>query len=210
MHFSLYQKVGGDVKQVAKGIGLDNRIGPRFLQAGIGYGGSCFPKDVRALAQTLRENGCSTDLLDAIEAVNEKQKLSIIPKVQSLVPDLNNKKVAIWGLSFKPKTDDMRDAPSITIIAELQKLGAQITAFDPVSEPSARKILKDVSFSDTPLGALEGAHALIIITEWDLFRELDKEKMKALMATPNIIDGRNTYDPEDFEQLGVNYIGVGR
>tara|TARA_B100000315_G_C14554221_1_gene577351 strand:+ start:665 stop:1963 length:1299 start_codon:yes stop_codon:yes gene_type:complete len=206
----LCEKVGADAKMVARGIGLDNRIGSRFLQAGVGYGGSCFPKDVRALAQTLKEHGCSTDMLTAIESVNERQKLSLIPKIKNLVPDLNGKKIAIWGLSFKPKTDDMREAPSIVIINELQKLGAVITAFDPVAEQAANKILKDVTFSDTPLSALEEAHALVVVTEWDLFRELDKEKMKSLMAAPNVIDGRNMYDPEDLKSLGFNYIGVGR
>jgi len=206
----LCEKVGADVKVVAKGMGLDNRIGPRFLQAGVGYGGSCFPKDVRALAQIFKEHGCSADMLTSIEAVNERQKLSLIPKIKKLVPDLNGKKIAVWGLSFKPKTDDMREAPSITIINELQKLGAVITAFDPVAEQTAKKLLKDVTFSETPLGALEGAHALVVATEWDLFRELDKEKMKALMAVPNVIDGRNMYDPDDLKSMGFNYIGVGR
>ncbi len=206
----LCEKVGADIKVIAKGIGLDHRIGPRFLQAGVGYGGSCFPKDVRALAQTLKEHGCSSELLEAVESINERQKLSIILKVKKLVPDLKGKKVAIWGLSFKPKTDDMREAPSITIINELQKLGAVVSAFDPVSEQPARKVLKNVSFADTPFGALEGADLLILVTEWDLFRELDKGRMKELMASPSIIDGRNMYDPEDFTSLGFNYVGVGR
>ncbi len=206
----LCEKVGADIKMVARGIGLDHRIGPRFLQAGVGYGGSCFPKDVRALIQTLKEHGCSSGLLEAVESINERQKLSILPKVKRLVPDLNGKKVAIWGLSFKPKTDDMREAPSITIIGELQRLGASVVAFDPVSEQSARRILKNVVFAETPLGALEGAHLLILVTEWDLFRELDKARMRELMASPNIIDGRNMYDAEDFISLGFNYVGVGR
>ena len=149
-------------------------------------------------------------MINAIESVNERQKLSLIPKVKKLVPDLNGKKIAVWGLSFKPKTDDMREAPSITVINELQKLGAVITAFDPVAEQTAKKVVKGVAFSETPLGALENAHALVIATEWDLFRELDKEKMKALMAVPNIIDGRNIYEPEDLKSRGFNYIGVGR
>ncbi len=206
----LCEKVGADIKMVAKGVGLDSRIGPRFLQAGVGYGGSCFPKDVRALVQTLKEHGCGAELLEAVELINERQKLSIMPKVRRLVPDLKGKKVAIWGLSFKPKTDDMRDAPSIAIIGELQKLGASIVAFDPVSEQSARKVLKDVAFAETPLGAIEGADLLIVVTEWDLFRELDKGRMKELMASPNLIDGRNMYDAEDFTSLGFNYVGVGR
>ena len=206
----LCEKTGTDVKMVARGVGLDKRIGPRFLQAGVGYGGSCFGKDVRVLARLMKENGCSAQMLEAIDAVNEKQRLSVIAKLREFVPDLNGKKIAVWGLSFKPKTDDIREAPSLAIIAELQKLGASVTAFDPVSVQAAGKVLKGVTFTDTPLTALKGAHAVIVVTEWDLFRELDKEKMKSLMASPNVIDGRNMYDPSDFRSLGFNYAGIGR
>lgn len=206
----LCEKTGTDVKMVARGVGLDKRIGPRFLQAGVGYGGSCFGKDVRVLARLMKENGCSAQMLEAIDAVNEKQRLSVIAKLREFVPDLNGKKIAVWGLSFKPKTDDIREAPSLAIIAELQKLGASVTAFDPVSVQAAGKVLKGVTFTDTPLTALDGAHAVIVVTEWDLFRELDKEKMKSLMASPNVIDGRNMYDPSDFRSLGFNYAGIGR
>ena len=206
----LCEKIGTDVKMVAKGVGLDKRIGPRFLQAGIGYGGSCLGNDVRTLVQVMKENGCSAQILEAIDAVNEAQRLSVIPKLREFVPDLNGKKIAVWGLSFKPKTDDMREAPSLAIVEELQKLGALVTAFDPVSADVAGRLLKGVIFSDTPLGALQGAHAVIVVTEWDLFRELDKEKMKQLMASANVIDGRNMYDPSDFTSLGFNYSGIGR
>lgn len=206
----LCEKVGADVKTVAKGIGLDNRIGPRFLQAGIGYGGSCFPKDIRALIQMFKENGCSSSLLESVDKVNEAQKLSVLPKIQKLVPELKGKKVAVWGLSFKPKTDDMRDAPSIIIIRELQKLGADVHAFDPVSERNARQLLSNVHYCETPFGALEGAHCLVIVTEWDLFRELDKNKMLELMAAPNIVDGRNIYEPSEMRSLGFHYLGIGR
>ncbi|MBI3036824.1 UDP-glucose/GDP-mannose dehydrogenase family protein [Candidatus Woesearchaeota archaeon] len=206
----LCEKVGADVKIIARGVGLDSRIGSRFLQAGAGYGGSCFPKDVRALVQTLEEYGCDSRLIAAVEGVNELQKSSIVPKVRKLVPDLKGKKVAIWGLSFKPKTDDMREAPSIVVIEQLQQLGAEISAFDPVSERNARKLLSGVHFAETPLGALEGAHCLVVVTEWDLFRELDKDRMKKLMAAPNIVDGRNIYEPDEMRSLGFNYVGVGR
>ena len=206
----LCEKTGTDVKMVARGVGLDKRIGPRFLQAGVGYGGSCFGKDVRVLARLMKENGLRAQMLEAIDAVNEKQRLSVIAKLREFVPDLNGKKIAVWGLSFKPKTDDIREAPSLAIIAELQKLGASVTAFDPVSVQAAGKVLKGVTFTDTPLTALKGAHAVIVVTEWDLFRELDKEKMKSLMASPNVIDGRNMYDPSDFRSLGFNYAGIGR
>ncbi len=206
----LCEKVGADVKTIARGIGLDSRIGPRFLQAGIGYGGSCFPKDVRALVQMFREHGCSSTLLESVDSVNESQKVYVIPKVQQLVNDLKGKKVAIWGLSFKPKTDDMREAPSIAIIGELQRLGAEVHAFDPVSERNARHILGNIHYSETPFGALEGAHCLVIVTEWDLFRELDKNRMKQLMAEPNVVDGRNIYEPSEMRSLGFNYLGIGR
>ncbi len=206
----LCEKVGADVKVIARGIGLDSRIGPRFLQAGIGYGGSCFPKDVKALVSMMKENGCNTSILEAVDSVNESQKLSVIPKIQRLVPDLGGKKVAVWGLSFKPKTDDMREAPSIAVIKGLQELGAEVHAFDPVSERNARSILSNVHYSETPLGALDGAHCLVVVTEWDLFRELDKERMRKLMASPNIVDGRNIYEPEEMRCIGFNYIGIGR
>jgi len=206
----LCERVGADIKTVAKGVGLDSRIGPRFLQAGAGYGGSCFPKDVRALVQTLKENGCDARLLEGVEHVNEAQKSSIVPKVLKLVPDLKGRKVAVWGLSFKPKTDDMREAPSLVIVGQLQQLGAEVHAFDPVSERNARKLLSGVVYADTPFGALEGAHCLVVVTEWDLFRELDKGRMKALMAFPNIVDARNIYEPEEMRSLGFNYLGVGR
>ncbi len=206
----LCEKVGADVKVIAKGIGLDSRIGPRFLQAGIGYGGSCFPKDVKALVEMMKEHGCSARLLESVESVNESQKLSVLPKIRKLVSDLKGKKVAVWGLSFKPKTDDMREAPSIVVINELQKLGALVSAFDPVSERNAKRIFENVNYADTPFGALEGAHCLVVVTEWDLFRELDKDRMKKLMAEPNIVDGRNIYEPDEMRGLGFNYIGVGR
>ena len=206
----LCEKVGADVKVIARGIGLDNRIGTRFLQAGVGYGGSCFPKDVRALIHMMKDYGCSSIMLESVDQVNELQKHSVLPKVQMLVPDLKGKKVAVWGLSFKPKTDDMRDAPSIPIINELQKLGAEVHAFDPVSERNARRILSNVNYAETPFGALEGAQCLVIVTEWDLFRELDKNRMKQLMAAPNIVDGRNIYEPSEMHALGFNYIGIGR
>ena len=206
----LAEKVGADIKQVAQGIGLDTRIGPRFLQAGVGYGGSCFPKDVQALIQTMKQNECNAGILMAVEEANQKQKLSLIPKIQKLVQDLNGKTIAIWGLSFKPKTDDIREAPAIFIINELQKLGAKIRAFDPVAEENAKKLLKNVEYAQNPYDTINGADALVICTEWDEFRDLDKEKIKSLLKQPNIIDGRNIYSPKEMKELGFNYTGVGR
>jgi UDPglucose 6-dehydrogenase len=206
----LCERVGADVKKVAHGMGLDSRIGARFLQAGAGYGGSCFPKDVKALIKTGHENNVHFQILKAVEDVNEEQKLSLIPKVKKLVPDLKKKTIAIWGLAFKPKTDDMREAPSIVIINELQKLGAQIKAFDPEAEKTASYILKDVTYTKTPYDTVKDADCLVIVTEWNTFRDLDKEKIKKLLKHPNIVDGRNIYDPSEMKTLGFNYEGVGR
>jgi UDPglucose 6-dehydrogenase len=206
----LCEKVGADVKEVAKGIGLDDRIGPRFLQAGLGYGGSCFPKDVKALAQTMNGHAIESKILSAVESVNEAQKRSAVPKVKRLVGDLNGKTVAVWGLAFKPKTDDMREAPSIVIINELQKLGAKIKAFDPEAQENAKKIFKDVEYCKDPYSTITACDCLVIVTEWNEFRELDKDKIKKLMKQPNIVDGRNIYEPSEMKAAGFNYIGVGR
>ncbi len=206
----LSEKIGADIKKVAQGIGLDQRIGARFLQAGIGYGGSCFPKDVQALIQTIKKNGCEAKILNAVEEVNQKQKLSLIPKIQKLVPDLNGKLIAVWGLAFKPKTDDIRDAPSLLIINELIKFGAKIKVFDPIAMENAKKILSGVNYAENPYDAVENADALVLVTEWNVFRQLDKARIKSLLKEPNIIDGRNMWDPKEMKEFGFNYIGVGR
>ncbi|MBD3355148.1 nucleotide sugar dehydrogenase, partial [Candidatus Woesearchaeota archaeon] len=206
----LSEKVGADIKKVAQGMGLDNRIGPRFLQAGIGYGGSCFPKDVQALIQTIKKHKCDAKILESVEEVNQKQKLSLLPKLKSLIPKLKDKTIAVWGLAFKPKTDDIREAPAIQLIQELQKQGAKIKAFDPVAQKNSKKYLKNIEYAENPYKAIENADALLIATEWDEFRELDKEKIKSLLKTPYIIDGRNIWEPQDMKNLGFNYVGVGR
>ncbi|HZX44972.1 MAG TPA: UDP-glucose/GDP-mannose dehydrogenase family protein [Candidatus Nanoarchaeia archaeon] len=206
----LCEKAGGDVKEVAKGMGFDSRIGPRFLQAGVGYGGSCFPKDVKALEQTMNSYNIKSQILKAVEQVNEEQKKSVLPKIKKILPELKGKTIAVWGLAFKPKTDDMREAPSLVIIDQLQAEGARIKAFDPEAEATAKLVLKDVEYAGHPLEAIEGADALIIVTEWNEFRNLDKEKMIQLMKHPNIIDGRNVYEPKEMNALGFNYMGVGR
>ncbi|MBN1156782.1 UDP-glucose/GDP-mannose dehydrogenase family protein [Candidatus Woesearchaeota archaeon] len=207
----LCEKTGADVKMVAKGMGLDSRIGPRFLQAGVGYGGSCFPKDVNALVQTLKEHGCSSDIVDAVERVNERQKKSLVPKITALFDgDLNGKIIAVWGLAFKPKTDDMREAPAIVIINELQKLGAKIVAFDPVAREKAELILKNMDYRSNPYETIKNADALVIMTEWDEFRHLDLNAVKTLLKKPNIVDGRNVYELEEMKKLGFNYVSVGR
>ena len=206
----LCEKVGGDIKAIAKGMGLDDRIGPRFLQAGAGYGGSCFPKDVKALEQIMKANDVDASILTAVDAVNEQQKRSLLPKITKLVPNLHGKQIAIWGLAFKPKTDDMREAPSITIINQLQELGAKIRAFDPEAQESAKKVLKDVTYCDDPYSTLTGCDALVVVTEWNSFRALDLKRVKQSLKHPNIIDGRNLYEPQEMKKLGFNYICVGR
>lgn len=205
----LCDKVGADIKEVAEGIGLDDRIGSRFLQAGVGYGGSCFPKDVLALAATLKEHGCRADLFDAVHDINERQKTIVVQKLESEI-DIKGSTIAVWGIAFKPKTDDIREAPSLKIIKELQKRGAEVRAFDPVAMDNAKKLLKDVVFVKNKYDALIGADALILVTEWDEFRNPDFEKMKALFKKPVVIDGRNIYDPVYMKELGFRYLGVGR
>ena len=206
----LCEKVGADVKSVAKGVGLDNRIGPRFLQAGMGYGGSCFPKDVKALAEVMKRNKVKGKILSAVNWVNENQRSFILSKIKKLLPHLKGKTIAIWGLAFKPKTDDIREAPSIAIIMELQGLGAKIRAFDPEAKINAKKVLKNVVFCNDPYSTAKGCDALVIVTEWNEFRVLDMDKVKRLLKQPNIIDGRNIYEPEEMRSAGFNYIGIGR
>ncbi|MFH1133834.1 MAG: UDP-glucose/GDP-mannose dehydrogenase family protein [Nanoarchaeota archaeon] len=206
----LCERMGGDIKVVAEGMGLDTRIGSRFLQAGIGYGGSCFPKDVKALSAMLRGHGCPSRIVDAVEAVNHDQKASIVKKLLAVMPDLRGKRIAIWGLAFKPKTDDLREAPSIVVITTLLEKGAKVVAFDPVAEANAKKLFSQIAYTDTPQEAIKGADALLIVTEWDEFRQLDKQEMMSLMKTPVVIDGRNIYDPQEMQEAGFTYVCVGR
>ncbi len=161
----LAEKVGADIKKVAQGIGLDSRIGPRFLQAGVGYGGSCFPKDVQALIQTLKQNNCEAKILEAVEEVNQKQKESLLPKIKKLVPSLKGKTITIWGLSFKPKTDDIRGASSLVIINQLQKEDALINVFDPEAQEKTKKILKNINYFKTPYESLKNSSCLVMVTE---------------------------------------------
>ena len=206
----LCEKVGADVKSVAKGVGLDNRIGPRFLQAGMGYGGSCFPKDVKALSELMKQNKVKDKLLSAVNTINEDQRKFIFQKIKKLISPLKGKSIAIWGLAFKPKTDDIREAPSIDIIRELQRSGAKVRAFDPVAKINAKKVLKGVTFCSDPYSTVKGCDALLVATEWNEFRTLDFEHVKRLLKQPNIIDGRNIYEPEEMRKVGFNYVGIGR
>ncbi|MBL0732754.1 MAG: UDP-glucose/GDP-mannose dehydrogenase family protein [Desulfosarcina sp.] len=205
----LCEKTGADIKAVSRGLGLDRRIGSRFLHAGIGYGGSCFPKDVKALISTLKEHGCDADLFEAVHRINEKQKTLVVDKLKS-VSEIKESVIAVWGISFKPKTDDIREAPSIRIIKELQNLGARIKAYDPIAVENAKQIFNDVEFFNSPYEAIKDCDALTVVTEWDEFRNLDLRAVKALLKKPVIIDGRNIYDPKEMRELGFTYLGIGR
>jgi len=205
----LCEKTGADIKQISRGMGLDNRIGPRFLQAGIGYGGSCFPKDVKALVSTLKQNDCDADLFEAVHRINEVQKSVVVNKLKSIL-DLENTTIAVWGISFKPKTDDIREAPSLKIIEELQNSGAKVHACDPVAIENAKNVLNNVKFFQNPYETIRDCDALIVATEWNEFRNLDMRAVKILLKNPIIIDGRNIYNPKEMKELGFKYMGIGR
>ncbi len=206
----LCDKTGANIQEVSKGIGLDDRIGPRFLHAGIGYGGSCFPKDVRALVHTLKKFNCSAEILEAVDDINERQKRYFLPKIEDVLTPLPGKKVAVWGLSFKPKTDDIREAPSIVLIKALLERNVKISAFDPEATESMKKIFPGISYVSNPYDALQDADALVICTEWDEFRAADKQRIKSLMKQPFVFDGRNIWDPAEMKEFGFKYFSVGR
>jgi UDPglucose 6-dehydrogenase len=206
----LCEAVGADVQQVAKGIGLDGRIGGKFLNAGPGYGGSCFPKDTIALVRTARDAGSPVELVETTIKVNDERKRAMARKViKALDGDVKGKTIGILGLTFKPNTDDMRDAPSLAIVPALQDKGAKIQAFDPEGH-EAKKLLTGVDFKDDPYAVAEGADVLVIITEWDQFRALDLDRIKLLMKTPTLVDLRNIYKPADMKARGFAYASVGR
>ncbi len=210
----LADAVGADIELVRKGIGSDPRIGTHFLYPGTGYGGSCFPKDVKALIHTGRSNGVTLRVLDAVEEANDIQKLVLVERVvQRFGENLNGRNFAIWGLAFKPNTDDMREAPSRVIVEELTRRGARVQAYDPVAMPEAQRVLSHVSgFSvvASAQAALEGADALLIVTEWREFRTPDFDHIKATLKQPLVLDGRNLYEPELMRSLGIDYVGIGR
>jgi UDPglucose 6-dehydrogenase len=206
----LCEAVGADVQQVARGIGLDNRIGSKFLHAGPGYGGSCFPKDTLALVRTARDAGAPVRLIETTVAVNDARKKAMATKVLAAMDGaLAGKTVGVLGLTFKPNTDDMRDAPSLDIVPALQTAGARVQAFDPEGH-EARQLLADVDFKDNPYDAAEGADVLVIITEWDQFRALDLDRIKLVMNRPVMVDLRNIYKPDDMRARGFAYTSVGR
>jgi UDPglucose 6-dehydrogenase len=196
---------------VRKGIGSDARIGNKFIYPGVGYGGSCFPKDVKALIKTAKQHGYDMRVLSAVEDVNDDQKYVLVKKVNKhFNNNLKGKKFGVWGLSFKPKTDDMREAPSLVIIPELLKAGATVIAYDPVSMPEAEHTLKDtITYAQDPMEALEGVDALLIVTEWSEFRSPDFDVVKSKMKGKVIFDGRNVYDPKEMKALGFEYYCIG-
>jgi len=210
----LADKVGADIELVRAGIGSDPRIGTRFLYAGTGYGGSCFPKDVKALRTTAREHGVDLKVLGAVEAANERQKMVLVDKIVARFgEDLSGLQFAIWGLAFKPNTDDMREAPSLVIIAELARRGAKLKAYDPVAMPNAKVVLaglKGLTLAESQAEALEGSDALCIVTEWKEFKSPDFDEIKAKLKHPAVFDGRNLYDPALMQSLGIEYYGIGR
>ncbi len=207
----LAEKVGADVQEIARGIGLDNRIGAKFLHAGPGYGGSCFPKDTVALIKTGLDHGAPLRIVEAVAAVNDARKRAMARKVQAaLGGDMRGKTIAVLGLTFKPKTDDMREAPSIPLITALQDMGAKVRAYDPVGIEQAKPLLANVTFCDSAYSCAEGASALVIVTEWEEFRALDFARLKKVMARPVLVDLRNVYSAAEVARHGFAYESVGR
>ena len=209
----LSEKLGVDAERILDGVGLDRRLGRVFLYPGVGYGGSCFPKDVKALINTGKSFGERMGLLQEVESINQEAVSKFVQKiVESLNGRLGNKTIAVFGLSFKPNTDDLREAPSLKILSALKKKEQKlkIRIYDPQAMEKAKIILKDVVYCKNPYETVRGCHVLLIVTEWNEFRQLDLEKIKKLMQTPIILDGRNIYDPEKVKKLGFQYLGVGR
>ena len=206
----LCEKVGANVQDVARGIGMDNRIGSKFLHAGPGYGGSCFPKDTLALVKTGQDADSPLRIIETVAAVNEQRKRSMAKKVIAACGgSVRGKTIALLGLAFKPNTDDMRDAPSLAIVTALEDAGAKVRAHDPAGMDQARALLPDVTLCADPYECARGAEALVIVTEWDAFRALDFKRLAELMASPSIVDLRNVYRPEDVRRRGFRYVGVG-
>ena len=206
----LCEKLGADVQDVARGMGLDNRIGSKFLHAGPGFGGSCLPKDILALIKTGQDQASPVRLVETVAAVNDARKRAMARKVAAAVGNLRGKTIAVLGLTFKPNTDDMREAASIPLITALHDFGARVRAYDPVGIEQARKVLPEVTFCAGPYDCVEGADAVVIVTEWEQFRALDLERLKAAMKAPVVIDLRNVYRPDEMIGRGFIYESVGR
>jgi UDPglucose 6-dehydrogenase len=207
---NICEELGADVKEVAVGMGYDKRIGPHFLDAGLGFGGSCFPKDVRALAYMAAEKGRHPQLLHAVLEINDDRRPLVIDRLKEMLGEVAGKTIGLLGLSFKPNTDDLREAPSIDIARNLLNRGAQVRAYDPVCMEAAHQILPEVSMAADPYILAQGCDALVVVTEWNEFKQLDLGRICQEMDTPNILDGRNIYDPEQMQALGFHYRGFGR
>jgi UDPglucose 6-dehydrogenase len=208
---NMCEAAGADVDQVRKAIGADRRIGTSFLFPGVGYGGSCFPKDVKALLKSASDKGYDFKILKAVEDVNTAQKARLVSKMERHFTSMQGRSIALWGLAFKPRTDDMREAPAIPIIERLLAMGATVRAYDPEAEPTARRLFGErITLCDKSYDALNGADALAIVTEWNEFREPDFTRMRALLKTPVVFDGRNIYSPEHMRALGFTYYSIGR
>jgi UDPglucose 6-dehydrogenase len=207
---NLCDLLGADVHDVAKGMGMDKRIGSKFLHPGPGFGGSCFPKDAKALVALGRTVGYGVKIVEAALAVNEMQKNSILERIQRLLPSLTGKTIAILGLSFKPETDDMRESPALGIIQQLKREGVAIKAFDPVAMDIAKSLIEDIDYCEDEYEAASGSDALIVVTEWNQFRSLDLKRIKREMRLANIIDLRNIYEPDTIKFHGFNYVSIGR
>ncbi|MGH9335234.1 MAG: UDP-glucose dehydrogenase family protein, partial [Vicinamibacteria bacterium] len=211
----LCEKVGADVSHLRRAVGSDRRIGHAFLFPGVGYGGSCFPKDIRALLRTAADAGLELRVVEATERVNEAQKLFLLTKIrQFFSEDLRGRTLALWGLAFKPRTDDMREAPSLSLIRGLVREGARVQAYDPEASKEARSLLSDVDghvkYCRKSYEACDGADALVLVTEWNEFREPDFDRIRKLLRQPVVFDGRNIYNPQTLKDFGFSYFGVGR
>jgi len=207
---NICEKVGADVAKVAEGMGYDKRIGHAFLNAGVGYGGYCLPKDTAAFVKIAEEVGYDFELLQAVRNINDGQRHQLFEKIKKEIWNIKGKTIGILGLSFKPDTDDMREAPAIDIISKLKEEGAHIKAFDPKAMENAKTVFSDIEYCQNAYEVAKGSDALVIITEWAEFKSLDLQKVKSLMKHPVIIDGRNIYEPAEMKQLGFLYRGVGR
>ena len=207
---NICEALGADVKEVSTGMGYDARIGPYFLDAGLGYGGSCFPKDVKALAHMADEKGRHPQILQAVMDINDDRRRLLVEKIREGVGDFEGKVIGILGLTFKPNTDDLRDAPALDIAKRLLEGGAKVSAYDPVGMPGAAKLMPEIDMVEDPYALAEASDALVICTEWNEFKQLDLQRIKDLLRNPIVIDGRNIYEPHEMAQLGFTYLAVGR
>jgi UDPglucose 6-dehydrogenase len=207
---NICEALGADVHTVAHGMGTDRRISPHFLEAGIGWGGSCFPKDVRALAYIAAVHGQHPQMLRAVMEINTDQRKRAVTKVREILGGFRGKVIAVWGLTFKPNTDDLRDAPAISIIRMLENEGAEVRVYDPVAMERAKEGLPHIVYCDSPYAAAEEADAVFLVTEWNEFKQLDMDRVRDLMRQPILLDGRNVYDPQEMRERGFIYRGMGR